>query len=578
MNIDNFKEIKIPTQINNLSTHELNELASNIRKYLIYQISETGGHIGANLGTIELTIALHSVFDSPKEPMLFDTGHIGYTHKLLTGRKDLFDSLNTYGGMNRFLTPQESSHDIIEASHAGTAISIGLGIALARKLDNNPDHVIAVVGDSAMAEGSSWEALNHAIVEKTNLITIINDNNFAISPGFGGMHNMFSSGSDKTKFFFESLGMNYIGEVDGHNIEEIISALNDAKNSDLPPIIHLKTVKGKGWLPADNHPFRMHFSFPYDPIDGSLKDKTPPSLTYPDVAGTCVNNLMDQNEKIVCITPSTLYATGMTNVFAKFPDRCFDPGMEEQHALSMTVGFALQGYLPIIAYQSTFLQRAFDQLLHDVCFSNLPTIILSMRSGFSGYDNPTHHGLYDISYMQSLPNLNVFYPKDGVELDAMINKLAINAKGPNLIMMPYGPLDHFENSKDIDNVLQPELSLEGKDMLIITVGNKYGVAKEVAEHLGAGLINLRCLLPLPKDQILELSKSYSKIVTIEEAVLDGGIGSSISALFSDNLQLKEVLRIGLPRKFIEPGSNDELCSIYGLDRPGVLKRIEDFWK
>lgn len=575
MNKKNFKEIEIPNKVSELTYDELDQLAFDIRQYLIYQISETGGHIGANLGTIELTIALHAVFESPKEPMLFDTGHIGYTHKLLTGRKNLFDSLNTYGGMNRFLTPQESEHDIIEASHAGTAISIGLGIALGRKLENNPDHVIAIVGDSAMAEGSSWEALNHAIVEDTNLITIINDNNFAISPGFGGMHDMFCSDSNKSKHFFESIGMNYIGEIDGHNIKEIINALNLAKESKLPPIVHLKTIKGKGWSPADNHPFRMHFSFPYNPEDGSPKDTSAPSLTYPDIAGSCIESLMKENEKIVCITPSTIYATGLANVFNKYPNRCFDPGMEEQHALSMTVGFALQGYLPIIAYQSTFLQRAFDQLLHDVCFSNLPTIILSMRSGFSGYDNPTHHGLYDISYMQSLPNLNVFYPKDGKELDKMITEISKNTIGPNLIMMPYGPVDEFEFHEG--NIFEPELVFEGNEILVITIGNKFAAAKQVAEELDAGLINLRCIMPLPGSKILELSKNYKKIVTIEEAVLDGGIGSQITALYSDNHQNKEVLRIGLPRKFIEPGSNEELCSIYGLDSSGILKKINDFW-
>lgn len=578
MSTSEYINLEIPKDISKLNIEELETLAKNIRNYLIYQISETGGHIGANLGTIELTIALHHLFDSPNDELLFDTGHIGYTHKLLTGRKEMFASLNTYGGMNRFLTPQESEHDIIEASHAGTAISIGLGIALAKKLEKSDKYVVAVVGDAAMAEGSNWEALNHAIVENTKLITIVNDNNFAISPGFGGLHNMFISDSDKTQSFFESLNMNYIGKIDGHNIQEIINALNLAKDSELPPIIHLKTIKGKGWKPADNHPFRMHFSFPYNPEDGSPKNSTQPEVTYPDIAASCVSKLMKESKKIVCITPSTIYATGLAKVFKEFPDRCFDPGMEEQHALSMTVGFALRGYLPIIAYQSTFLQRAFDQLLHDVCFSNLPTIILSTRSGFSGYDNPTHHGLYDISYMQSLPNLNVFYPKDGNELEAMIHGLTKDITGPNLIMMPYGPLDNFKIINDDDDVFLPELVRSGDDILIITVGNKYQNSLKVAEEMNTGLVNIRRLHPLPSKKLLELSKSYNKIVTIEEAILDGGIGSSISAMFADNQISKQILRLGLPRKFIEPGSNEELCKIYGLDVDGIKNSITNFFK
>lgn len=569
-------DFELPENLRDCPLAELDQLASKVRSFLLDNISQTGGHIGANLGTVELTIALHRVFRSPQEPLLFDTGHQGYTHKLLTGRADLFPSLNSYGGMNRFLTPDESPHDLIEASHAGTAISIGLGMALARKLSGNRSPVVAVVGDSALVEGSSLEALNHAVVEDSPLILVINDNGYAISPGFGGLHEVLSAGEPRSRPFFESLGMRYFGPVDGHDIGALIDALDEARQPGAMPIVHVKTIKGKGWSPADNHPFRMHFSFPFDQATGAPLSSAAPARTYADVAAASVEIAMEQDDRIVCITPSTLYATGLAGVFKRYPERCFDPGMEEQHALSMTVGLALEGHIPVIAYQSTFMQRAFDQLLHDVCFSNSPTLILSVRSGFSGYDNPTHHGLYDIAYLRPLPNLRILYPKDGEELAAMISTTLLDIRGPVMIMMPYGPLHDYGGPGGC-NPWEPELALEGKDTLILTVGNKYGAAREAAERHGAGLVNLRCLKPLPEQRLLELMAPYPRLVSVEEAVLDGGIGSSLAGLLADRGDSRELLRIGLPCAFVEPGSNEELCRNYGLDADGISAAINRRW-
>jgi 1-deoxy-D-xylulose-5-phosphate synthase len=572
----NNEEFELPSNLHECPLSELEHLAARVRHFLLHSISRSGGHIGANLGTVELTIALHRVFHSPQEPLLFDTGHQGYTHKLLTGRATLFPSLNRYGGMNRFLTPSESVHDPIEASHAGTAISIGLGMALARKLRNDLRPVIAVVGDSALAEGSSLEALNHAAVEDSPLILVINDNGYAISPGFGGLHKILSSGSRLAKSFFESLGMRYFGPIDGHNIGALIEALETARVPGAMPVVHAKTVKGKGWPPADDHPFRMHFSFAFDPESGVTFGDASPSRTYPDIIGSEVEQAMARDESIVCITPSTLYATGLSEVFQRFPSRCFDPGMEEQHALSMTVGFALEGKIPVIAYQSTFLQRAFDQILHDVCFSNLPTLILSVRSGFSGYDNPTHHGIYDIAYLRPLPNLTVLYPKDGDELGAMIRVTLADLNSPVMIMTPYGPLDDFGGPGDGDP-REPEVALKGDRTLILTVGNKFGAAREAAQRLGSGLVNLRCLKPLPEQHLIQLIAPYQRLVSVEEAVLEGGIGSALAALLADRAESKELLRIGLPCTFIEPGSNEELCRRYGMDAEGICAQILKRW-
>lgn len=561
--------------VKSLTCQELDGLAADIRKFLIEKISNTGGHIGANLGVVELTIALHSEFSSPDEPIIFDTGHIGYTHKILTGRANLFQSLNTYGGMSRFITPTESQHDLIEASHAGTAISVAFGISKARKLANNEKWTIAFVGDSAMAEGSSFEAINHASVEETKLLIVLNDNGYAISPGFGALHNALQAQGSSARWFFESLGIRYFGPIDGHNIKELKNTIKEAKKTSKVPLIHVKTEKGKGLAAASAHPFKMHFSLPFDLKNGEVKTSSAPAKTFPDVAGNVLLEAMHNDKKIVCLTPSTIYATGLAEVFSRFPERCIDPGMAEQHTLSMTVGLALEGYRPVIAYQSTFLQRAFDQLIHDVCFSNLPILILSMRSGFSGYDNPTHHGIYDISFMRALPNLKILYPRNKVELEAMMKSSLDNIKSPTVIMMPYGDLvddeEYFSGQVDA-----PEQCRVGSNAVILTVGNKFKECAEVADELDLGLVNIRRLKPLPCFELLEIFKRYSAVITVEEAVLDGGVGSSIAAMLSDNGLQKKILRIGLPAKFIEAGSNKKLCEVYGLDSAGIQASIIEF--
>jgi len=575
--------IRTPDGVAELGSGELKTLADDVRRFLLANISKTGGHIGANLGTVDLTVALHKCFRSPEDAILFDTGHQGYTHKILTGRSHLFPSLNTYGGMNRFLSRMESEHDPIEASHAGTSISIGLGMALARKLQGDPHHVVCVIGDGSLCEGMAFEGLNHAAVEDTNLVLVLNDNGFAISPGFGGLHEALQSGTADA--FFRSLGIDYSGPIDGHDIDAMTAALERARNSSRLALVHVKTIKGYGWTPADRHPFRQHFSFPFDPVSGELVDPSCAVEGYQDVAAAVVEDEMERDDKIVCLTASTLYATGLAPVFARFPERCFDPGMEEQHALALTTGFALAGMKPVIAYQSTFLQRAFDQLIHDVCFADLPTLILSIRSGFSGYDNPTHHGIYDFAYLRGLPNLRMLYPKDRHEAERMVRTELRHLSGPTMICMPYGPVDDYDDSvlQETDAAFaEPQVDYEGRELLVLTVGNKYGNALEVVEELreegiDAGLINLRYLKPLPEDFLAEHIAAARRVVTLEEGVLDGGVGSAIASLVADRGLTPELLRLGLPCKFIEPGSNEELCAAYGLDPRGIHASLERRW-
>jgi 1-deoxy-D-xylulose-5-phosphate synthase len=577
-----------PARLKAASFKELDGLAARIRQFLIDSTATTGGHIGANLGTIELSLALHRVFDSPDDKIIWDTGHQGYTHKIVTGRADRFPTLNTFGGMSRFVTKTESQHDIIEASHGGTSISVALGIALAKALAGDSRSVVAVIGDGSLAEGLALEGLNHAAVEpQTNLIIVLNDNGYAISPGFGGLHNYLQSlkpGSTEPEQLFTALGFDYIGPIDGHDIEAVAKALELAKESTQTPFVHVRTEKGHGWKPADGHPYRLHFSFPFDPQTGKGKDGFA-YTGYQDIAAAVVGEEMERDERIVAITPSTLYASGLQPIFKKFPDRSFDPGMEEQHALTMTVGFAIERYKPVIVFQSTFLQRAFDQLVHDVCFGNLPTLILAVRSGFAGYDNPTHHGIFDFAYWRGLPNLRVMYPKDRYELERMVRTELQNLAGPTIIAMPYGPVDEFDKAVLDETAAQfarPQVVTPGKDMTIVAVGHKFAVARDAAERLRqkgieCGVVNLRHLKPLPEDALAEILGKVPRVVTIEEGVLDGGVGSAVAALVTDRRLTCELLRVGIPCTFVAPGSQDELCALHGLDVEGVLKRVRAFW-
>lgn len=565
------------------SRDDLAPFAADIRSFLIDSISETGGHIGANLGTIELSIALHYAFSSPDDIFVFDTGHSGYTHKILTGRLDRFKTLNTYGGMSRFVSREESEHDFVEASHAGTSISIALGRAISLRNRGLPHWTVAFIGDGALAEGLALEALNHASVEKgIRLLIVLNDNGYAISPGFGAIHNHLQTrqlGTQSADPLFTTFGYKAIGPVDGHNIEDLLEAIEKAKSSSQVCVLHAKTEKGFGMLPAASHPFKMHFSFPFHPATGAVK-KPPLSTNYQDIAALAIEDCMEADSNITAITPSTLYATGMANIFARFPERCFDPGMEEQHAVSMSVGMALSGTKPVLFFQSTFLQRAFDQMMHDVCFSNQDILTLAVRSGFAGYDNPTHHGIYDLSYLRCLPNLRIYYPRNPRELYEMVTLCLKSRNGPVLILMPYGPAEpsHFARKHASLSIDKPELLRTGKNGIVLAVGNKVAACEEALDLLSAqglsyGLVNLRRLKPLPETDLLMLVNDASHVVTVEEGVLEGGVGAAISAFMHRHRLAADLTQVGLPCAFIEAGANEELCARYGLDAAGIAGQI-----
>jgi len=590
------ESIRGPEAIRAASLAELEDFAGRVRRFLIDSTARTGGHIGANLGTVELSIALHHVFESPGDRILWDTGHQGYTHKIITGRADRFPTLDSRGGMNRFVTRSESEHDAIEASHAGTSISIALGVALAHRIQHRRRSTIAVIGDGSLAEGLALEALNHAAVERdTGLILVLNDNGYAISPGFGALHEYLKSRSlvesedgfrqaQMPELLFSSLGLDYHGPVDGHDLGQLIAALRLARRSRRVPLVHVKTRKGEGYPPADGHPLRLHFSFPFDRETGEPVPR-PAAPPYQETAARVIAEEMEEDQRIVAITPSTLYATGLQPVFEKYPERCFDPGMVEQHAMSLTVGLALQGLKPVVFYQSTFMQRAFDQLIHDVCFMDLPTLILTVRTGFAGYDNPTHHGIYDFAFQRGLPNLRTLYPKDVYELERMVRDELRGLAHPTLIAMPYGPGDAFDPNvldESPEQFSRPQVVQPAKDLLLLAVGHKFGAAREACARLraagvDAGLVNLRQLKPLPEPALEEILAGCRRLAVIEEGVLDGGVGAAVAAFVSDRELDCRVLRIGLPCAFIEPGSNEELCRAYRLDADGIVDRIRERW-
>lgn len=582
-------QIQSPADIADFELKDLETLADDVREFLIKTVSKTGGHIGANLGTVDLSIALHKSFESPKDQFIFDTGHQGYTHKLMTGRAHLFPSLNQYGGMNRFLTLHESEHDAIEASHAGTSLSVALGLALSNKIQGKDNWVVAIIGDGALVEGMALESLNHlAVEEDLKLIVILNDNGFAISPGFGALHECFQNSPESKQSagpLFEALGMHYEGPVNGHSMSELLEAIEKSKQSSLTPIIHVKTQKGYGLEPAKDHPVRMHFSFPFDPETGKPKGAGSPK-PYQDYSAQVILEHMRNNDKIACITPSTLYATGLQPLFDEFPERCFDPGMAEQHAMTLAVGLSLGGMTPIIAYQSTFMQRAFDQLYHDICFLNTPCLILAMRSGFSGYDNATHHGIYDFSYLAGLPNLKMLYPKDRHELERMVQDNLQSLTGPTFIGMPYGPADSFEPeviNESPESFSKPQKVIGGEDLYVITIGNKFQSSRDAVlqlreQGISAGLINLRYLKPLPTESLIDQIRTTGKLVIVEEGVLSGGIGAGITTELAELNIRPEILRIGVSCRFVETGSNQELCASHQLDTAGILKQIKSKWE
>lgn len=616
--------INSPSDLKKLKPEQLPELAEEIRQFLLETVSLTGGHLGSNLGAVELTIALHYCFDSPFDKIIWDVGHQAYTHKILTGRRDLFPTQRQYKGISGFPKRSESEHDAFGVGHSSTSISAGLGMAAAADLAGARNHAIAVIGDGSLTGGMAFEALNQAGHLKKNLIVILNDNEMSISKNVGAFSSFISRkmtgryfrdlkkemqglllnipaiGTDILHFarraenslksfltpgsLFEALGFDYLGPLDGHDLVQLVEVFNNINELDGPLLVHVMTTKGKGYKFAEDTPDKYHGVGTFDIATGKGAAKAA-SKSYTDVFGETILQLAEEDPKLVAITAAMPDGTGL-NAFAKrFPERFFDVGIAEQHALAFAAGMAADGFRPVTAIYSTFVQRAYDQVFHDICLQKLPVTIAMDRAGLVGDDGPTHHGVFDLSYLRHLPEMTLMAPKDENELRHML-KTALYSGLPMALRYPRGA--GFGVAIDPDLKTLPigigEELLEGKDLTIIAIGATVYPALQAAETLrqrgiDAGVVNARFVKPLDAGLILGAARRTGHVITVEENALQGGFGSAVLELLYDNgLQNVRIKRLGIPDRYIEQGSQAQLRKDVGIDSEGIAAAAADFMK
>ncbi|RXK55865.1 1-deoxy-D-xylulose-5-phosphate synthase [Oleiharenicola lentus] len=616
-----------PADVKALAPEQLPQLAQEIRDELIEVTSRNGGHVGPNLGVVELTIALHRVFNTPDDQFVFDVAHQGYVHKLLTGRGgDFFAKLRKTGGASGFLYRSESPHDAFGAGHAGTALSAALGMATARDLRNSPEHVIAVCGDAAFTCGVTLEALNNVVASTKRLIVILNDNEWSIAKNVGAiasylnklstnptynkmhhdvesffksfpagveMNRVYNKWKRETKDFFvesslfEKFGLRYLGPVDGHNLDALVKNLEFAKHCDVPVLIHVQTKKGKGLDAALAHPEKFHGASPFDPETGeSVKaiPGTPPN--YQDVFGSALSRFARANPKVLGITGAMPSGTGLSQLAREVPAQFFDVGIAEEHAVLFAAGLATKGFRPVCAIYSTFLQRAYDMVIHDVALQNLPVTFCMDRAGLSPNDGPTHHGLFDVSYLRCVPNATVMQPKDEDELVDMLHT-SLHLPGPGFIRYPRGagtgapvkhepaliPVGHAETLKVGTNIIIWALGSMVPDAL------KLAQRLEREEHISVGVVNARFVKPLDRTLLLSQAAVVPLIVTMEDNVLAGGFGSAVLEALQEAHCPTPVERIGWPDKFVEHGSSVEILRAnYGLAPDDIFARVSARWR
>ncbi len=601
----------------NLTKAQLDELAQELRDFLIEKVSITGGHLASNLGTIELTLALHLAFQIPKDKIIWDVGHQSYTHKILTGRKEGFDTLRQFGGMSGFPKRNESICDAFNTGHSTTSISVGLGMAYARDLMGEDNHIITVIGDGSLTGGMAYEALNNAAQLESNFIIVLNDNDMSISENVGGMsaylesirtdvayNNLKEDVSNtlskipivgerivqrisKTKstikqfmipgMLFENMGVTYLGPIDGHDINQLIRVFTDAKRLKRAVIVHVRTQKGRGYEPAVKNPAKFHGIAPFDIATGLIKQKKT-EATYTDIFARMLCNIAAKDKRIVGITAAMPDGTGMKRFAKEYPKRFFDVGIAEEHAVTFAAGLAVSGLRPVVAIYSSFLQRAYDQIVHDVCINDLPVIFAIDRAGLVGSDGETHQGILDLSYMSSIPGMTIFAPKNKYEFMDVID-FAAAYEHPIAIRYPRGTV--YKGLREHRAEIQlgkSELLQEGEEIALLAVGTMVQTAMEVAQKLEehgkkVTVVNMRFVQPWDKERIDQLNSTHRLIVTMEENVLNGGFGEKIAAYVSRKNYSMQVLNIGIPNQFVEHGTISELKRILGIDRDGIIASI-----
>lgn len=618
------EKINTPADLKKLKPEQLPLLAEEVRKFLLDTVSKTGGHLASNLGAVELTIALHYCFDSPNDKIVWDVGHQAYTHKILTGRRDAFHTQRQYKGLSGFPKISESEHDAFGVGHSSTSISAGLGMAAAACLSGKKTHSIAVIGDGSLTGGMAFEALNQAGHLKKNLIVILNDNEMSISKNVGAFSSFISRkmsgqyyrdlkkemqsllrhipaiGTDILHFakraenslkgfltpgaLFEALGFDYMGPLNGHDLPQLIEVFQNVNKLDGPLLLHIMTTKGKGYKPAEDTPAKFHGVGVFDIATGAGAAKSQVK-TYTEVFGDTIVELAKQDPKIVAITAAMPEGTGLKKFSETFPDRFFDVGIAEQHAMTFAAGLAADGFKPVNAIYSTFVQRAYDQVFHDICLQKLPVTIAMDRAGLVGDDGPTHHGVMDYSYLRHLPGITLMAPKDENELQHML-KTAIYSGSPMALRYPRGTGYGIALDKEFKTleIGKGEILQDGSDLYIIAIGSTVYPALQAAELLkqngiSAGVVNARFVKPLDAELILSVARKTGKIVTVEENLLQGGFGSAVLELLSDNrVQNIRIKRLGIPDSYIEQGSQAQLRKDLAIDAAGIAVAVEKFVK
>ena len=609
------ESIQSPADVKRLNEAQLAELAEEIRAFLIQTLSKTGGHLGPNLGVVELTLALHSVFNTPEDKIMFDVSHQAYVHKILTGRRERFDTIRQPGGLNGFMLRTESEHDCFGAGHAGTALSAALGMAVARDLAGGSENVIAVAGDAAFTNGITFEALNNIAVQTKRLIVVLNDNEWSIDRNVGAIARYFHrivtnehyqhlhktaarlierfGGKTAIKvvrraeeaaksilwpsIMFEEFGLEYFGPIDGHNLPLLIESFKFLKAADHPVLLHVLTQKGRGYQPALDGQKKFHGLGPYDPETGVTKPVGLP--TYSEVFANTLSELADKNDRIVAITAAMPNGTGLDLFRPHHPKRYFDVGIAEEHAVVFAAGMATRGFRPVCAIYSTFLQRAFDPIVHDVCLQKLPVLFCMDRAGLSGDDGPTHHGLFDIGYLRSIPEIVLMAPKDEDELADMM-KTGLELPGPSAIRYPRGVVAGVARKAEPQTIPlgKAEILQDGSDVAILGLGPMTAMAHQLAEVLeregySAAVVNPRFIKPIDREMLAKYAGRVAAFVTFEDHVKMGGFGSAVVEALEELGSAVPVVRIGWPDQFIEHGKVDDLRAKHGLSVDAALAQV-----
>jgi len=605
--------INFPQDIKNLPEEKLPQLCNEVRNFLINSVSQTGGHLGSNLGVVELTVAIHRVFDTPNDLLIWDVGHQAYPHKILTGRKDRMQTIRKRGGLAPFPKREESEYDSFSVGHSGTSISAATGMALANKNKKNAPQVVAVIGDGALTGGMAFEALNHAGDVEADMLVILNDNKMSISPNVGGMGKYLTrllssptyvslrekgrevlnsvptikrimrraeahtKGIITPGTLFEELGFDYYGPIDGHDVQTLIEVLSNLKKIKGPRFLHVITKKGKGYAPAEEDEFSLHAVKPFDPITGQKNKDKQGKITYTDVFSEWICATAEKDARLHGITPAMCEGSGLTEFSKKFPKRYHDVGIAEQHAVTFAAGLACAGKKPVVVIYSSFLQRAYDQLIHDVALQNLDVLFAIDRAGIVGPDGATHAGSFDLSFMRAVPNLVIMAPSNENECYAML-EAGYAYNGPAAVRYPRGggAGEYDLEKRELIEIGKAKIVREGKDVAILSFGSLLDNCQKAAEKINATLVDMRFVKPLDEEMLRKISQSHNYFITVEDNAVTGGAGSAVNEFILNEGLKVAVKNIGLPDKFLGHGTREEILSEAELDEEGILNSIVSF--